>query len=247
MPLPASLANLTRAGGDRFEDRRAMIAIIREALRVSLLDAEIRRYFRLQDGEPVTEAKRRRMARQKAPRVWQAMVNAWLIAAGEPLKKLVQQPDGSFRKRRGGLNFGGIMRIGRAPPVDLAIRATDEFGVSLASRGIEIYQKPVQGSGYRRYPLWANLPGFWPVGSPDVIAANGYAYVIIAGNAERVVFQRDGTKGADDIYRAWFYVDPGQGEKRVRWKKLAGQASGVMRLKTEILDTFWCELNGVTP
>lgn len=45
----------------------------------------------------------------------------------------------------------------------------------------------------------------------------------------------------------WCFVDPLSGlEKRVHWVNQQVSVSG-RRLKAEILETFWCELNGVVP
>lgn len=73
MPLPN--VPPVGEGGDRYAGRKAMIAIIRTALEASLRDYEIRRYFKMEPDEVITEARRRRMARHKAMRVWQGIVS----------------------------------------------------------------------------------------------------------------------------------------------------------------------------
>ncbi|KXB29249.1 hypothetical protein AT959_14835, partial [Dechloromonas denitrificans] len=71
-------------GGNRWASTHAMRRVIRDALEVSLMDYEIRRYFKMGPGEEITPAKRRRMARHKAGHVYLSMVRQMALATTRP-------------------------------------------------------------------------------------------------------------------------------------------------------------------
>jgi len=184
-------ANLTRAGGDRYKDKRALIAVIREALEGALLDAEVRRWAGLPQGAPVSAARKRRMAKQKAPAVYDGIVLGLTRGAGEPFVSWVTGSDGLQRKVKGGVNFGGVMKFGTIKPHSLGLVAVDVFGVSLASRGIEPYQAVVQSNGF--------VNGEWHrygTEGPDGVTRAWFYVEPASGLVERVLWQKQGGPAA---------------------------------------------------
>lgn len=256
MPLPSQLANLTRAGGDRYADKRALLAIIRGALEESLTDAEIRRFYGLKPGAEVTAARRRRMARMKSGPFYDGLIDALIAGALEPFEYWETPPGGLPYKQRGGVNFGGIFRFGTYHPKSVSVVAVDQWDVSLSSRGVAMYQKPVPENGYyatRAAPAagYFEFGGeYWlgPIPFADLVAGQGF-YTNQANQTGWVPVDsiRWGTKGVDDVTRAWYYVEPGDGvERRVVWKGSAVDVAGMQRFKAVILDSFWAELNGLS-
>lgn len=256
MPLPSQLANLTRAGGDRYADKRALLAVIRGALEESLSDAEIRKFYGLKPGAPVSLAKRRRMARMKSGPVYDGLIDGLIAGATEPFEYYEPGQFGPVHKRDGGVNFGGIFRFGTWHPQSVSVVAVDQWGVSLASRGIATYQKEVPANGYYAtrataapgYFLFAGAYWLGPIPWSDLVAGQGF-YQNPANQTGwvNVDLVRWGTKGADDVTRAWYYVEPGDGiERRVKWQSMGGPAAGLPRMKAKILEAFWCELNGMS-
>lgn len=186
-----SAANLTRAGGDRYKDKRALIAVIREALEEGLTDAEIRKWSGLKPASEVSQARRRRMARQKAPAVYDGIIQGLTRGAGEPFESWVFGSDGLQRRQKGGVNFGGVMKFGTIKPQSLQVLACDVYGVQLAGRGIVPYQVQVQDNG------WYNgeFMRFGTRGSDGVTRA--WFYVEPAsGLVERVMWQKQGGPAA---------------------------------------------------
>ncbi|MGV0950460.1 MAG: hypothetical protein ACOYB3_07270 [Azonexus sp.] len=242
--------NMTRPGGDRYKDKWAIIAVIRGALEEALLDAEIRRYFKLQDGEQVTPAKRRKMAKHKAGLVYNGLISALKIGASEPFEKLETWSDGSQHVKKGGVNFGGILKLGMASPISMHLTARNESG--------EILAEPTR---YRRETI-AN--GIYAVGVPGGFspwwfygAQGGYVgpienAVVAAGRVllNGVWYEMDvgpfGHKDIDGVTRCWVYVDLAGRERRVDWNSGEMPAAGSDRLKTQILDAFWADLNGLS-
>lgn len=253
MPLPSQLANLTRAGGDRFKDKRALLAVIRGALEEALSDAEIRKFYGLKPGAPVSLAKRRRMARMKAGPVWDGLIGGLIAGACEPFEYYEPGQYGPVHKRDGGVNFGGIMKFGTWHPKTVSVVAVDQWGVSLESRGVAMYQKQVPENGYyatRATPgagYFEFAGAYWKGPIPYASLVGGVGYYEPGGGWVNVELVRFGTKGADDVTRAWYYVEPGDGiERRVTWRRMGGPAAGLPRQKALILEAFWCELNGLT-
>lgn len=246
MPLPSQLANLTRAGGDRYADKRALLAVIRGALEESLSDAEIRKFYGLKPGAPVSLAKRRRMARMKAGPVYDGLIAGLIAGATSPFEYWEQG-------QGGGVNFGGIMKFGTRAPKNFDLEAVDQWDVSLESRGVAIYQKPVPVNGYyasRATPAagYFEFDGaYWLGPVPFENLVGGQGFYAAGGGWVNVDPVRWGTKGADDVTRAWYYVEPGDGvERRVKWKGETWQSLGRPRIKAQILEAFWCELNGLS-
>ena len=237
---PAQLANLTRAGGNRYAGKHAMIAVIRDALLVDLDDNEVRRWVGLPEFVPVTVKARERWATAKAKKAYKAILEAWARGMWEPIKDEYGKP--------GGVRIGGVMRIGAAVPLNVARIATDEYGQDLKARGVPIFQKIVPGSGWwQMYGYEGHLYG--PVPSSEVWQNPvGVYWMHVPGqtNPVRAEWRRDGTKGADGKYRAWFYNDGGI-DKRVRWIFPVATAAGQKRLKVVVPNRFLCELNGIDP
>lgn len=78
----ANADNLTQEGGDRFEARRAMIAVIEESLAESP-DEEIREAFNLPTWRAISPARRARYAEYFAPRIYAAMIAGMRKGLGE--------------------------------------------------------------------------------------------------------------------------------------------------------------------
>lgn len=146
--MPNGLANLTRSGGDRYADKRKLLSVIAAALEVHLTDAEVRRWAGIEQGGAVPVAKRKRMAKQKAVVVYEAMIAGMIAGACEPLESWEQGQGGSLRKVRGGVNFGGVLKFGQADERKLKITARDVFGEDLEARGIVPYQLEVAPNGW---------------------------------------------------------------------------------------------------
>lgn len=277
--MPA-IDNLTRAGGDRYADKKKVLGVIALALADGFSDIEVRRFFGLKAGDVVSLNRRKRMGNAKAPAFYKAMIEAFKAGALEDLTKgrrvLV---DGVWVDRPNkGLNVGGVLRLGKVPCSGFRLTACDGVGVSLASRGIEIERVPADPTGLYiyfmmnpvdfaaygaafmaagwRHPVAPGLDGPESVGLlygplPGAVLNQSYPVpwpTAAGGASSAVVDTQIKSSEADDFGGpyCWAYVDADGVTKRVKWQ---GQdtGGGGFRLVVEVLDTFWCELNGVVP
>lgn len=119
MPTSAQLAALEagRDGGDRFADKRRLIALIAATLKANYTDLEVREAFGVGRRVVVSDAMRERMAAAKAPIVYRAIVRAFGAAAGE-----------SLASPSGGLFLPGVCRVGMKPREPVAVAWVDDWG-----------------------------------------------------------------------------------------------------------------------
>lgn len=132
---PAQLAALAagRTGGDRWADTRAIVEIIAATLAENYTDLEVREAFGLGRDRPVTPGMRSRMARAKAPKVFDAMMAAWRAGACEELWSSQYNPvTGAVDTVRGGLLLPGLARIGLKLRDLVAVSFTDDWGATCA-------------------------------------------------------------------------------------------------------------------
>ena len=132
---PAQLAALEagRTGGDRWADSRAIVEIIAATLAENYTDLEVREAFGIGRNRPVTPGMRSRMARAKAPKVFEAMMGAWRAGACEELWRSQYNPaTGAVDTVRGGLLLPGLARIGLKLRDLVAVSFTDDWGATCA-------------------------------------------------------------------------------------------------------------------
>lgn len=131
MPSPAQLAALDagRTGGDRWADKRAIVNLIAATLEANYTDLEVREAFGFGRDRPVTVGMRQRMARAKAPAVYDAIMGAFRAGASEELRRYeYNSAAGAVELTRGGLLLPGIARIGLKLSELVAVGFTDDWG-----------------------------------------------------------------------------------------------------------------------
>lgn len=243
---PNSRANLTRAGGDRYAGKRALIEVIRAALEEHLTDAEIRRWSGIGDERPLAPKHRAAMAAIKASAVYMAILDGWAQGMGEPLYDASGAP--------AGVRICGL-RLGQMPRKLVTVTATDGNGNALEDLGFARYQKIQPASGYYYWQPAGALnaeqqaqyaAAGWEVSADGSAMLGPFAewQAAPAGTGGYFDWFDMGTVGADDLTRAWFYRDAVNVEHRVVWESDV-VVSGLARLKQVPLDTFFFELNGV--
>ena len=147
-----SLLNLRRGAGlsDHYKDKRNLIRIIELALIESLTEVDIRKTLRVPHWVTIKENHRKRAAKVAAQRFWGAWIKALIAGAKEDLTpstfRQVQREDGSIGMEfvpPGGVNFGGIMRIGQRRKESFSVVPYEENGVytlaQLAKKQFKVY------------------------------------------------------------------------------------------------------------
>ena len=274
---PASRANLSRSGGNRWKGLRDIEAVVYGALLESLTEEEVRRFFWLMDGQEIKPKHYERMARTKAPKVLRGILSAWGRGMDEPLAGVKS----SMGDELTGVNIGGIIRLGQRQKQRLTIRACDVYGEPLSERGIESYKVVVRSNGWYCNAKgtgegngWKQIPGSAPQILQGGVAwydlyygplVYDPAWPYLNGGARRVSvpappgnpsnqtwwateYLDNGTVDPiDGKTRAWFYLEPLLNEERRVVWERIGQSLRGTRLKSNTPWQFWCELNGVTP
>lgn len=254
-----SAANLAagRVGGNRHAGKQKMIRVIRECLFAALSDAEVRAFNRLEQNADLNDWHREQAANEKSVLIYKAIIVGWTQGVRNKLGD-----DGL-----GGQNVGGIVRVWSSVTYgvnlvaysnwDEPIKAAPEVG----GLGLPIYQRITYDNGYYAIiaPEYVTAPPpgvFWlpsgyglvgPLPGPDNfewswIASDGLPRY----GSIKPDYMRHGTKSKKDGQtRAWFYVDPRDGEEyRVKWAAEKRSKGGV-RIKSRPLMTFLCDINGV--
>ena len=252
---PNSRANLVRTGGDRHQGKRALIAVIEASLAAELSDAEVRRHYGLEVSDEIRPAHRARMAAIKAPATYAAILDGWRAGMMGDLKET------------GGVNIGGILRIGKIKAAGLAIVAEDDAGQSLEQLGVPIFQRDTYANGFYAvmvgnvagspseaqllalgwFRSWAGGSALWFGPFAGVVWGDVVQVPKIGGGTVGypVRFERWGTKKKSGAgFYVWAYVDGAGNERRVRWREVRINKVG-NRLKSKIPNRFWADLNGV--
>lgn len=270
---PNSRANLALAtGGDRYAGKRAMIEVIRLALLESMTDAEIRRFWGLKRGETLSAARRNRAAAAKSKQVYQAIIDGWTAGLKTDLNglKLVNIGGAWVQEKTNGISIGGIVRLGMGKPKKINLQAYDDYGETLESQGIQIFRRPTYDAGNYAVLAFADATSrpvylsrgwfspWWAAGGtalffgPTEVTADG-RFMAPSFNGTMSAFGgeylRMGWKNPETGRRfAWAYIDPADGvERRANWWSDGGSlpVNAKKKLKQEIPNLFWLELNGV--
>lgn len=184
------------SGGDRWADKKKIVMVISGVLVDSLSDIDVRRFFGMAPSDLVTVNKRRRMARLKAPLVYDSMIEAVLLASSEEItgtytgwawknSAVVYLTDQHFsgmvwdggkwvsRVEKTGLNFGGIMRAGMCKREKLNLTACDSSGVPIGQLGAFVpFKSPAMANGvYVRAQFARSL---WPSRRSAVLGAGWF-------------------------------------------------------------------------
>lgn len=246
--------------GSRNVDQDRLIEVIRLSLEADMLDGDVRRALWLEDGDEVTPAFREVAARKKARAVYLAILAGWRTGMAGSLDN------------GGGVRIGDMMRLGGRASHNVALRGSNEDCVVDGVLGAVKYKRdtfsngwyvsayggrvgpgPLQSSALLAlgwFPSWDGLgavgfeyPALWygplnGVGPHVVPFPSGDSSVLAA-------FKRWGTKKPDDSgYYAWAYLDDDGIERRVVWTG-GGALNGSTRLKAEVVNGFFLELNGI--
>lgn len=250
-----SRANLTRAGGDRHKDKKALIAVIEAVLVDSFSDAEIRRHFGLEVLDEISAEHREKLARSKAAGVYAAILDGWRAGMMGDLRLT------------GGVNIGGILRIGKIKAAGLVLVAEDIFGGDLKELGVPIYRRATLDNGYYAERVgivsgsaveaqllalgwvlhWAGSGTLFY--GPVVASVWGQVVQVPAIGGGMVAwpayYRRWGTKNKTGPgFYVWAYRDAGGVEHPVHWRKIKINKVG-NRLKSKIPNRFWADLNNV--
>ena len=250
--------NMGRGGGNRHAGKQKIIKVIRECLFEALSDAEVRVFNRLEQGADFTDWHREQAANEKSVRVYKAIIAGWTDGIKGRLGD-----DGL-----GGQNIGGIVRVWSDVTYGIELTAMSNWDEPIKAApedgglGLPIYQRVTFDNGY--YAIVSTV--YKSVNPPGVIwLSSGYglagpledsgpfefSYIAVSDGLPRYVsisseYMRHGTRSkADGLTRAWFYVDPRDGDEyRVKWvcEKYRTPKS---RIKSRPLFTYVLDLNGV--
>lgn len=238
---PASRANLIPGGGNRHAGKRAVIAVIEAALLAGADDVEVARWAG-RTVERVGQRQRAGWARERAPKVYRAILDGWTAGMMEPLYDAAGNA--------AGVNIGGILRLGQVPRLSVTVTATDGNGVDLKAAGVSIYRRVVPENGiYASVPVTeggaaVTFDGVTYYGPLPYQA--GLLYHAAAGGfttAERIQW---GRVGNDDVTRAWYYRDALDVERRVVWESSTDEIGGTA-LGQIVSNRFFADLNGWVP
>lgn len=238
---PASRANLIPGGGDRHAGKRAVIAAIEAALLVGADDVEVARWAG-RAVERVGQKQRVGWARERAPKVYRAILDGWTAGMMEPLYDAAGNA--------AGVNIGGILRLGQVPRLSVTVTATDGNGVDLKAAGVVIYRRVVPENGiYASVPVTeggaaVTFDGVTYYGPLPYLA--GLLYHAEAGGFTTAQAIHWGTVGDDDVTRAWYYRDAMDVERRVVWESSTDEIGGTA-LGWIVPNRFFADLNGWVP